>query len=100
MRSYAVIMAGGTGTRFWPLSRREKPKQSHRLLNGHTMFQETIDRIKPMFDYDKIFIVAGSIQASMLFKQVPDVPISNYIIEPEQRPYVAENPLIYSGNFQ
>ena len=57
MNSYVVIMAGGVGTRLWPLSRRETPKQSHKLLSERTMFQETVDRITPMFKRDKIFVV-------------------------------------------
>jgi len=46
---YAVIMAGGGGTRLWPLSRRGRPKQSLRLLGGQTMFQTTVARIQPLF---------------------------------------------------
>jgi mannose-1-phosphate guanylyltransferase len=49
------------------------------------MFQETIDRIKPVFVYDEIFVVAGSRQASVLSKQVRDLPTENFIIEPEER---------------
>jgi len=83
MNSYVVIMAGGVGTRLWPLSRRETPKQSHRLLSERTMFQETVDRIAPMFERDKIFVVTGKKQANILSKQEPDIPSKNFIIEPE-----------------
>ena len=49
MNSYVVVMAGGTGTRLWPLSRREQPKQTHTLIGERTMFQETVHRITSMF---------------------------------------------------
>ena len=46
---YAVIMAGGSGTRLWPLSRREQPKQALRLIGERTMFQHSVDRLAPLF---------------------------------------------------
>ncbi|MER3469426.1 MAG: hypothetical protein C4314_05750, partial [Thermoflexus sp.] len=47
--SYAVILAGGSGTRLWPLSRQSRPKQMLRLLGERTMFQLTVDRLLPLF---------------------------------------------------
>ncbi|MBN2334643.1 mannose-1-phosphate guanylyltransferase [Candidatus Bathyarchaeota archaeon] len=85
MNSYAVIMAGGTGTRLWPLSRREQPKQTHALIGEHSMFQETVHRITPMFSHDHIYVVAGGKQAATLSQQVPEIPAENYIVEPEGR---------------
>jgi len=83
MNSFVVIMAGGVGTRLWPLSRRETPKQSHNLLSERTLFQETVDRITPMFKRDNIFVIAGRKQTNILSKQEPDIPFKNFIVEPE-----------------
>jgi len=85
MVSYAVIMAGGTGTRLWPLSRRENPKQNHALIGERTMFQNSVDRLVPLFGTQRIFIVAGEAQTSKLAQQMPEIPPENYIIEPEGR---------------
>ena len=85
MASYAVIMAGGVGTRLWPLSRRDKPKQLHVLTSERTMFQESVDRLLPLFGYDRILVVTGEALVSKLSEQVPEIPSENFIIEPEGR---------------
>ena len=85
MISYAVIMAGGAGTRLWPLSRRDKPKQLHVLTGERTMFQESVDRLLPLFSYDRILIVTGQELVTKLSEQVPEIPSENFIIEPEGR---------------
>ena len=60
---YAVIMAGGSGTRFWPKSRRDRPKQLLRLAGDATMLQQTVARIEPLVPRDRILIVTGADQA-------------------------------------
>ncbi len=85
MISYAVIMAGGTGTRLWPLSRLEKPKQTHALIGERTMFQNTVDMISPLFGFERILVVSEESQTSLLARQLPEIPADNYIIEPEGR---------------
>ena len=62
MQKYSVIMAGGGGTRFWPLSRREMPKQLLNLTGKDTMVNETIDRIKENVLEENIFIVTNVTQ--------------------------------------
>jgi mannose-1-phosphate guanylyltransferase len=85
MAFYALIMAGGVGTRLWPLSRRNRPKQSLRLIGERTMFEHAIDRIAPLFQPEEIFVVAGADQVGTLWAQAPELPQENLIAEPEGR---------------
>lgn len=62
MNTYGVIMAGGGGTRFWPMSRQEMPKQLLNLSGKETMVNETIDRIGQVIDKKDIFIVTNVCQ--------------------------------------
>ncbi len=82
---YAAIMAGGGGTRLWPLSRREKPKQSLRLLEARTMFQIAVDRLGPLFPPERILVVTNAAYAVDLRHQRPEVPEANYVLEPAAR---------------
>lgn len=82
---YAVVMAGGSGTRFWPLSRRNTPKQFLKIGHKKTLIQETIARLLPAFSWKQILIVTQSIQLPELQKQLPDLPESNILVEPEGR---------------
>jgi len=82
MEVYAVIMAGGTGTRLWPLSTREKPKQTHRFLGDDTLFQEAVHRIKPLVGLDHVLVVAGNRIVEELGRQEPRIPEANFIVEP------------------
>lgn len=70
MKVYGVIMAGGGGTRFWPLSRQKRPKQLLNLSGNDLMINETIDRIHQLIDYDDIYIVTNDIQAEDMRKAV------------------------------
>jgi mannose-1-phosphate guanylyltransferase len=80
--AYAVIMAGGGGTRLWPVSRRERPKQVLRLFGERTMFQLAVDRLLPLLPPERILVVAVEEQAEVLKAQVPDLPEGNYLLEP------------------
>jgi mannose-1-phosphate guanylyltransferase len=82
---YAVIMAGGTGTRLWPLSRREQPKQALKLIGDRTMFQHAVERLSPLFPPERIFVVANATIAEILRPQAPELPAGNFIIEPVGR---------------
>jgi mannose-1-phosphate guanylyltransferase len=82
---YAVIMAGGGGTRLWPLSRKATPKQSITLFGQRTMFQIAVDRLDGLFRPEKIFVVTVADQAEQLHLQCPQIPTSNYLIEPMPR---------------
>jgi mannose-1-phosphate guanylyltransferase len=83
--TYAVIMAGGGGTRLWPISRKEKPKQLLPLLGKETLFQSTVARLEKIFPPDRILVVTVEEQARVMREQVPSIPIENYLIEPAPR---------------
>lgn len=80
----AVILAGGSGTRLWPLSRQHKPKQFHSLVGPKTLFQETIDRLDFLPKKD-IFISTNQEYLPFVQAQAPDIPKANIIIEPALR---------------
>lgn len=82
---YAVIMAGGSGTRLWPLSRQSRPKQMVSLFGGRTMFQIAVDRLDGLFSPDHIYVVTVAEQKATLQTQVPEIPDTNYLIEPLPR---------------
>ena len=82
---YAVIMAGGSGTRLWPMSRRSHPKQSLKLFGERTLFQQAVDRLIPLFSPPQILVVTKSDLVPILRDQAPELPFDNYIVEPEGR---------------
>ncbi len=79
---HAVIMAGGSGTRFWPKSRRNLPKQLLRLYGDATMLQQTVARIAPMTAPERTWIITGEDQAAAVRGQLPDLPARNVVAEP------------------
>jgi len=79
---YAVIMAGGKGTRFWPRSRGKTPKHLLKVFNGRTVLRETVDRIKPLIPWENIFVVTGHGHANHVKRQVPEIPSAHILIEP------------------
>ena len=83
--TYAVIMAGGGGTRLWPVSRRESPKQLLPLLGQETLFQSTVNRLENLFPPERILVVTVEEQARQMQVQAPAIPVENYIIEPLPR---------------
>lgn len=82
---YAVIMAGGGGTRLWPLSRQGNPKQMLQLLEKRSLFQIAVDRLNGLFPYDRILVVTIEDQVQGLRAQCQAIPAENYIIEPLPR---------------
>ncbi|MFR1851716.1 MAG: mannose-1-phosphate guanylyltransferase [Clostridium sp.] len=81
----ALIMAGGKGTRFWPLSTEEKPKQFLNLIGEETMIQMTVNRIKPIIPIERVFVCTGEMYVDLVKEQLPDLPEQNIIVEPEGR---------------
>ena len=81
----ALIMAGGKGTRFWPLSTEDKPKQFLNLIGNRTMIQMTVDRIKKEIPIERIFICTGARYVQLVREQLPNLPDRNIIVEPEGR---------------
>lgn len=80
-----LVLAGGTGSRLWPRSRRTKPKQFLPLLSKRTMLQETLDRVRPLVDTERVFVVTGDDYATLVGEQLADVPRANIIREPSGR---------------
>jgi mannose-1-phosphate guanylyltransferase len=82
---YAVIMAGGGGTRLWPLSRKANPKQFLSLIGDRTLFQIAVDRLDGLFRYEDVYVVTIASQAEQLHLQCPQIPTKNFLIEPMPR---------------
>jgi len=82
---HALIMAGGSGTRLWPLSRKDRPKQSLALVEERTMFQVTAHRLHPLIPLDRVHVVTNASMAAIFKEQVPGIPEENYVIEPSAK---------------
>ncbi len=82
---YAVIMAGGIGSRLWPRSRGSTPKQFLDLIGERTMLQETVARIQPLVPPERVLVVLSEEHVDTVFEQVPDLPEENVVIEPGPR---------------
>ncbi|MEZ5069417.1 MAG: mannose-1-phosphate guanylyltransferase [Bacteroidales bacterium] len=84
--NYCVIMAGGIGSRFWPLSRTQRPKQFLDILGtGRTLLQQTFDRFNQVVPAENIFIVSNLEYKELIRDQVPLVPEGNILLEPSRR---------------
>ena len=82
---YAVIMAGGVGTRFWPASRQALPKQFLTVGEGRTLLQQTVDRLDGLVDNEGVFVVTHDDYVEMTRAQLPEVPPGNVLGEPTAR---------------
>lgn len=80
-----IIFAGGVGTRLWPLSRKNTPKQFEKIIGDKSTLQEAVDRLIPEISYKDIFIATGLRYEDILKKQLPEIPQENFIFEPEMR---------------
>ena len=84
--NYCVIMAGGVGSRFWPFSREEKPKQFLDFFGtGRSLLQMTVDRFRPLIPIENMFIVTNVAYKQMILEQVPDLSESQILCEPARR---------------
>jgi len=80
-----VIMAGGAGTRFWPLSTEERPKQFLDLFGDRTLLQKSFDRVSSLVPPERILVLTNAAFVSIVKEQLPDVPVENIIGEPTRR---------------
>ena len=78
----ALIMAGGTGTRFWPVSRKSRPKQFLKIAGEKSMLQLTVERLKGAVDMRDTYIVTAQSQVELVREHIPQLPLENIIIEP------------------
>jgi mannose-1-phosphate guanylyltransferase len=81
----AVIMAGGSGTRFWPLSRRSRPKQFLPIATPKPMIVETVERLLPLLPSEAIYTISSRSQAAKIRRLVPQLPARNVLVEPMSR---------------
>lgn len=107
---FAIIPAGGVGSRLWPLSRASAPKFLHDLTgNGQTLLQDTWDRLRPLAA-DKIMVVTGNVHAAAVAEQLPELKSENLILEPSPKDSTAaillaaavlylRNPNVIIGSF-
>jgi mannose-1-phosphate guanylyltransferase len=79
---YAVIMAGGRGTRFWPLSREKKPKHLLAITGGKSLIRLTVERILPLVPRENIIIVTAAAHADAVVRELPEISGENILIEP------------------
>ena len=82
---WAVIPAGGAGTRLWPLSRASRPKFLLPLVGEHTLLQQTFDRITPLATPRRTLVIAGPAHAVEIARQLPTLPSDHLVIEPSPR---------------
>ncbi|MFH1716208.1 MAG: sugar phosphate nucleotidyltransferase [Planctomycetota bacterium] len=82
---YAVIMAGGTGKRLWPLSRQKRPKQVLRILDGQTLLRRCFERLTPIFDTRNIIVLTNAGYADVVRENLSELPSNNVIAEPAVR---------------
>src|SRR5204862_7340257 len=82
---HAVILAGGSGTRLWPLSTPGFPKQFLPLPSGKTMIQETLARVTPLISPERAWVVAGRSMVELVHEHLPSIPLNHLLGEPMGR---------------
>ncbi|MBN1804669.1 MAG: mannose-1-phosphate guanylyltransferase [Sedimentisphaerales bacterium] len=82
---YAVIMAGGTGKRLWPLSRQKRPKQVLKLFDGQTLLRCCYERLAPIFNAENIIVLTNAAYVDLVRENLPELPSNNVIAEPAVR---------------
>jgi mannose-1-phosphate guanylyltransferase len=85
MPLHAVIMAGGRGERFWPLSTNDVPKPFIPLLGSGSLIQDTVERVRTLIPLERIYISIGEAQNEIARRQLPKIPENNFIVEPVGR---------------
>ncbi len=81
----AIIFAGGSGIRLWPLSRRKSPKQFEKIIGNKSTLQLAVERLVPDFKYSDIYISTNLIYSEIVKKQLPEIPEANFLFEPEKK---------------
>ena len=84
-RPQALVLAGGSGTRFWPLSRRSRPKQLLALEGSRSLLQSTVDRLAPLIEPNQVWVVTTRELVKEIRRQLPEVPARQILIEPVGR---------------
>jgi len=84
-RLYVLVLSGGAGTRLWPLSRRDRPKQFLQLLGERSLLQDTVDRVSEFVPRERIFVVAPPEHRALIHEQLPELPSDHLVVEPYPR---------------
>lgn len=87
---YALILAGGKGTRLYPLSREDNPKQFLKIINNKSLLVNTVNRIKSLVSNENIYIVTNENYKEKIYEELPEINKDNIFIEPINK----ETPLI------
>src|SRR3954469_9097617 len=98
---HAIIMAGGTGTRFWPASRNDTPKQLLQLVGNQTMLRQTVDRLGDLAPKERRLIVTNRRLVGTIREQLPELPAAAIVGEPCKRdtaPCIGLSALLVSQN--
>ena len=82
---HVTILAGGSGTRLWPLSRHDNPKQLLGLFGDRSLIQQTADRLLPLVPWDRIYVLTGPDHVVGIREQLPEMPLENLFIEPSPK---------------
>src|SRR5687767_2453749 len=82
---FVIIMAGGRGERFWPVSREKTPKQLITLLGGKSFLQQAVERVMPVVPLKNIYVITNAVQAPEVRRQLPKLPKENVVAEPVGR---------------
>jgi mannose-1-phosphate guanylyltransferase len=99
----ALIMAGGSGTRFWPMSREKTPKQYLKINSDKSMIRETLDRLSGSVRPDDTFVITSNAQKPLVERELPELPADNIILEPfgmNTAPAIALSSLFLSGKYK
>ena len=88
---FAVIMAGGAGTRLWPLSRKGAPKQLLRLIDGTSLLRIAFERLGDLVPPERVLVCTGAPYAAQVRAELPEVPAENVLGEPEGRDSLHES---------
>lgn len=84
-RQYGLILAGGRGTRFWPLSRRNRAKQVLSVVGESTLIEDTVQRLSPLIPPERLWVLTNSHLRAEIVRQLPQIPKRQILAEPEQR---------------
>src|SRR5229473_4932377 len=84
-RLYVLVLSGGAGTRLWPLSRRDRPKQFLNLIGDRSLLQDTVDRVAEFVPSERIFVVAPPEHRALIHEQLPDLRTDHVVVEPYPR---------------
>lgn len=85
MDFYAAILSGGSGERFWPLSTPERPKQFLSVFGGKSLLRQSVERLKGLVPPERILIVTGKALARATYRELPEIPRRNILLEPCRR---------------